>query len=138
MSRLQPREGDCILYWVTMAIMILMLKSNVVGFVKAVIDYECLGCVFRFIIKEKDKDKFFIKIYSTIFLQICLFVCFFFNFLLLKLNNYKWYVCNLQLLLLMMNLLLTKFYNNYAIIYVQYSLKLFYIKYYTIIRASHK
>ena len=36
-----------------------------------------------------------------------------------------------------MNSLLTKFYNNYIIIYVQHSLKLFYIKYYNIIRASY-
>ena len=38
----------------------------------------------------------------------------------------------------MMNLLLTKFYNNYVIIYIQYSLKLFYIKYYIIIHALYK
>ena len=38
----------------------------------------------------------------------------------------------------MMNSLLKKFYNNYAIIYVQYSPKSFYIKYYSIIRASHE
>ena len=37
----------------------------------------------------------------------------------------------------MMNSLLTKFYNNFAIIYVQYSPKSSYIKYYNIIRASH-
>ena len=38
----------------------------------------------------------------------------------------------------MINSLLTKFYNNYAIIYVQNSPKLFYIKHYNIIRTSHK
>ena len=37
----------------------------------------------------------------------------------------------------MMNSLLTKFYNNYAIIYVQNSPKLSYIKYYDTIHASH-
>ena len=34
-----------------------------------------------------------------------------------------------------MNSLLTKFYNNYAIIYVQYSSKLSYIEYYNIIHT---
>ena len=37
----------------------------------------------------------------------------------------------------MINSLLTKFYNKYAIIYVQYSPKKFYINYYKIIHASH-
>ena len=38
----------------------------------------------------------------------------------------------------MINSLLTKFYNNYAIIYVQNSPKLFYIKHYNIIHTSHE
>ena len=37
----------------------------------------------------------------------------------------------------MMNSLLTKFYNDYAIIYVQNSPKPSYINYYNIIRTSH-
>ena len=37
----------------------------------------------------------------------------------------------------MMNSLLTKFYNRYAIIYTQHSPKQIYIKHYNIIRASH-
>ena len=37
----------------------------------------------------------------------------------------------------MMNSLLTKFYNKYAIIYVQCSPKKIYIEYYNIIRESH-
>ena len=37
----------------------------------------------------------------------------------------------------MINSLLTKFYNNFAIIYVQYSSKSSYIKHYNIICASH-
>ena len=36
------------------------------------------------------------------------------------------------------NSLLTKFNNNYTIIYIQYSLKSSYIKYYNIIRISHR
>ena len=38
----------------------------------------------------------------------------------------------------MMNLLLIKFYNNYAIIHIQHSSKQSYIKHYNIIRASHE
>ena len=38
----------------------------------------------------------------------------------------------------MMNSLLTKFYNNYAIIYVQHSPKPSYIKHYNIICVSHE
>ena len=37
-----------------------------------------------------------------------------------------------------MNSLLTKFYYNYSIIYVQHSSKSSYIKHYNIIRASHR
>ena len=36
-----------------------------------------------------------------------------------------------------MNSLLSKFYNNYAIIYVQHSSKPFYIKHYNIIHVLH-
>ena len=42
-----------------------------VGFVKDVIDCECLRCVFCFRIKEKEKIAFYINFYSTIFLQNC-------------------------------------------------------------------
>ena len=38
----------------------------------------------------------------------------------------------------MMNSLLIKFYNNYAIIQIQHSPKLFYIKSYKIIRALNE
>ena len=38
----------------------------------------------------------------------------------------------------MMNSLLIKFYNNYAIIFLQYFPKLSYIKYYNIIHVLHK
>ena len=38
----------------------------------------------------------------------------------------------------MMNSLLTKFYNNYAILYVEHSPKPSYIKHYNIICASHR
>ena len=38
----------------------------------------------------------------------------------------------------MMNSLQIKFYNNYAIILIQYSSKPSYIKHYNIIRASHE
>ena len=37
----------------------------------------------------------------------------------------------------MMNSLLINFYNNYAIMHIQYSLKSSYIKHYNIIRTSH-
>jgi len=38
----------------------------------------------------------------------------------------------------MMNSLLTKFYNNYAIIYAQHFPKLSYMKHYNIIHVSHR
>ena len=59
-----------------------------IGFVKDVIDFKCLGCVFVFRIKEKEKDTFYIDFNFTIFLQ-----SFIFYFLLLELNNYYGYVC---------------------------------------------
>ena len=40
-----------------------------VGFVNDVINYGCLECVFCFSIKEKEKDTFYINLYSIIFLQ---------------------------------------------------------------------
>ena len=40
-----------------------------VGFVSDVINCGCLGYVFCFRIKEKEKDTFYINFYSTIFLQ---------------------------------------------------------------------
>ena len=40
---------------------------ELVGFIKDVIDYVCLTCVFYFRIKEKKKDIFYINFYSTIF-----------------------------------------------------------------------
>ena len=40
--------------------------------------------------------------------------------------------------LIMINSLLIKLYNNYTIKQIQHSPKPFYIKYYNIIRASHK
>ena len=42
-----------------------------VGFVNNVIDYECLGYVFCFKIKKKEKYTFYINFYSIIFLQSC-------------------------------------------------------------------
>ena len=38
------------------------------GFVNDVIDFECLGCVFCFRIKVKEKDIFYINFYYIIFL----------------------------------------------------------------------
>ena len=54
-----------------------------VGFVNDVINRDCLGCVFYFRIKEKERDTFYINFYSIIFL---------FSFSLLQLNNYNGYV----------------------------------------------
>ena len=58
-------------------------------FVNDVIDCGCLEYVFYFIIKNKEKDIFYINFYSITFLQSF----FFFNFSLLQLNNYNGYVC---------------------------------------------
>ena len=41
---------------------------GVVGFVYDVINCECLGYIFCFRIKEKEKDTFYINFYSIIFL----------------------------------------------------------------------
>ena len=59
-----------------------------VGFVNDVINCGCLGYVFCFRIKEKEKDTFYIKFNSIIFLQN-----FFFSFL--QLNNYNEYICTI-------------------------------------------
>ena len=96
-------------------------------FVKAEIDCECLKCVFCFRNKEKKRGTFCNNFYSTILLQSC-----FFSPSFLELNNHNGYVSAI-----MMNSLLTKFYYNYSIIYVQHSSKSSYIKYYNIIHASH-
>ena len=101
-----------------------------VGFVDDVINRECLGYVFCFRIKEKEKDTFYINFYSIIFSKVF--------FSLLQLNNYNGYVYAIyNCLLFMMNPLLIKFYKNYAIIHIQYSPKSSYIKHYNIIRALH-
>ena len=66
-------------------------RCEFVGFVNGVIDFECLGCVFVFRIKEKEKATFYINFYSIIFLQSF----FFFFFSLLQLNNYNEYMCTI-------------------------------------------
>ena len=60
-----------------------------VSFVNDVTDCECLGCVFVFRIKLKEKNTFYINFYSKIFSQS------FFYFSLLQLNIYNEYVYNL-------------------------------------------
>ena len=45
-----------------------------VGFVNDVINCECLGYIFFFRIKEKEKDTFYINIYSIIFLYFIFFL----------------------------------------------------------------
>ena len=91
-----------------------------VSFVYFVIDCGCLGCVFCFIIKQKEKDTFYINFYFIIFLQSFFFFFFFYHyFSLLQWNNYNGYVCAIyNYCFFMMNSLLIKFYNNYAIIYI--------------------
>ena len=44
-------------------------RCEFVDFVNDVINCRCLRCVFCFRIKEKEKDTFYIKFYSIIFLQ---------------------------------------------------------------------
>ena len=65
-------------------------RCEFVGFVNNVIDYECLGYVFCFKIKKKEKDTFDINFYYIIFLQGFFF--YFLNFSFFQLNNYKEYV----------------------------------------------
>ena len=90
-----------------------------VSFVNYVINCGCMRCVFCFIIKYKEKDTFYINFYSIIFLQSCFyfyFLFFYHYFSLLQLNNYNGYMCAIyNCCFFMVNLLLIKFYNNYAI-----------------------
>ena len=105
-------------------------RCKFVGFINDVINRGYLGYVFCFRLKEKEKDTFYINFYSIIFSN--------FFFLLLQLNNYNGYVYAIyNCFLFMMNSLLIKFYNNYAIIHIQYSPKSSYIKHYNIIHALH-
>ena len=65
----------------------------------------------------------------------------FFNCSLLDQNNYNGYMCAIYIyiyiyIFLMMNSLLTKFYNNYAKIYIQHFSKQYYIKHCNIIYAT--
>ena len=60
-----------------------------VSFVNDMINRGCLGCVFCFRIKKKEKDTFYINFYSTKFLQSFFY---FFYFSLLQLNNYNKYM----------------------------------------------
>lgn len=55
------------------------------SFVNDMINRGCLGCVFCFRIKKKEKDTFYINFYSIIYVK-----SFFFS--LLQLNNYNGYV----------------------------------------------
>ena len=54
-------------------------RCRFVGFVKDVIDCGCLGCVFCFRIKKKERDTFYINFYSTIFLQSWFFISHYLN-----------------------------------------------------------
>ena len=58
-----------------------------VDFVNDVIDCGCLGCIFCFRIKVKEKDTFYINFYSIIIVHS------FFISSLIQLNNYNRYVC---------------------------------------------
>ena len=68
-----------------------------VGFVKDVTDCRCLGCVFCFRIKDKEKDIFYINFYSIICLSktftLQYFPKLFLYFSLLELNNYNGHMC---------------------------------------------
>ena len=67
-------------------------RCEFMSFVNDVIDCGCLGYVFYFKIKEKEKDIFYINFYFIIFLQnFYLFIYFYFS--LLQLDNYIGYVC---------------------------------------------
>ena len=79
MTWLQPRKGG--LHFIlsdnsNYDFDIKVERCEFVSFVNDMIDYKCLGCVFCFRIKEKEKDTFYINFYSIIFLQSC-----FFNFI---------------------------------------------------------
>ena len=70
MSWLQPKKGGLALsendnYYFNVKVG----RSRFVDFVNDVIDYGCLGCVFCFRIKEKEKNTLYLNFYSIIFLQ---------------------------------------------------------------------
>ena len=72
MSWLQPRKGG--LHFIlsdndSYDFDIKIGRCGFVGFVNDVINCECLGCVFCFKIKEKEKEIFYINFYYVIFLQ---------------------------------------------------------------------
>ena len=63
---------------------------GLMSFLKAVIDCGCLRfwcgkakSVFCFWIKEKEKDKFYIDFYCTIFLQSCFFIAHYLNWIII-------------------------------------------------------
>ena len=77
MSQLQPKKGD--LHFILNNNSNYNFDVNVrccefVSFVNDVIDCGCLGYVFCFRIKEKEKDTFYINFYSIIFLQSCIYI----------------------------------------------------------------
>ena len=112
--------------------LILLFSFGLMVFVKAEIDYECLRCVFCFRNKEKERETFCNNFYSTILLQSCFFSPQSLNWIIIMVMCVQFII-----VVFLINSLLTKFYYNYSIIYVQHSLKSFYIKHYNIIRASH-
>ena len=133
MSCLQPKKGD--LHFILSDnsnndFDIMVECCGFEGFINNVIDCGCLECVFYFRIKEKEKVIFYINFYSIIFLQMIFFH--YFNSIIIM-DIYVQFI----IVVFMMNLLPIKFYNNYAIIHVQYSSKPSYIKHYHIICASH-
>ena len=72
MSWLQPRKGG--LHFIlsdnsNYNFDVKVKRCEFVGFVNDMIDYGCLGYVFCFRIKEKEKDTFYINFYSIKFLQ---------------------------------------------------------------------
>ena len=80
MSWLQPRKGD--LHFILSEnsnydFDVRVERCRFVGFINDVIDCRCSGCIFRFKIKGKEKDTFYIDFYFIMFLQSC---CYFFFF----------------------------------------------------------
>ena len=78
MSWLQPRKGD--LHFILSEnsnydFNVRVERCRFVGFINDVIDCKCSGCIFRFKIKGKEKDTFYINFYFIMFLQSC---CYFF------------------------------------------------------------
>ena len=64
-----------------------------VGFVNDVINCGCLGCVFCFRIKEKEKDTFYINFYSIIFvIFLKKFISHYFNWIIIM-DMYVIYNC---------------------------------------------